>query len=132
MFYSDWDPADITCEHQLLFVQLKRMESPISITEICKQLRENRAIPDMALNFISALKMYIVLLSSTCEAERSSSTLQRLKTYLHSTNTQQRLNVLTILTTHCDETEVLHLNEVVTEFTSRSQIHQNKFRVQVQ
>ena len=37
--------------------------------EICKQLRENRAILDMTPNFISALKMYIVLPSSTCEAE---------------------------------------------------------------
>ena len=82
------------------------MECPISITEICKQLRENREILDMAPNFISALKTYLVLPSSTCEAERSFSTLRRLKTYLPSTITQQRLNHLTVLTTHRDETEV--------------------------
>ena len=34
-----------------------------------------------------------------------------------------------ILITHCDKTEALDLNKVVTEFVSRSQIHRNKFGV---
>ena len=77
VFYSDWNSADITREFQLLFARLKRMECPILIGEIFKQLRENWAILDIAPNFISALKTYIVLPSSTCEAERSFSTLRR-------------------------------------------------------
>ena len=63
----------------------------------------------MAPNFISALKTYIVLPSSTCEAERSCSTLQRLKTYLRLKITQQRLIDLTVLTTHRYQTEALDL-----------------------
>ena len=132
VFHGDWDSAGITRERQLLFAQLKRMECPISIAEICKHLRENWAILDMAPNFTSALKTYIVLPSSTYEAERSFSTLRRLKTYLRSTITQQRLNLITVLTTQRDKTEALDLNEVVTKFVSRSQIGQNKFGVQVQ
>ena len=108
------------------------MACPISIAEICRQLGENRAILDMAPNFISASKTYIVLTSSTCEVERPFSTLRRLKTCLRSTITQQRLNDLTVLTIHRDETEALDINEVVTEFVSRSQIRRNKFGVQVQ
>ena len=96
VFYGDWDSADITRERKLLFARLKRMECPISIAEICKQLRENRAILDMAPNFISAL------------------------------------NNLTVLTTHRDETEAPDLNELETEFVSRSQMRRNKFKVQVQ
>ena len=92
VFYGDWDSADITRERQLLFARLKRMECPISIAEICKQLTKNRAILDMSPNFISALKTCIALPSSTCKAERSFSTLRRRKTYLRSTITQQRLN----------------------------------------
>ena len=132
VFNCDWNSAHITRKRKLLFVRLKRMECPISITEICKQLRENWAILDVAPNFISALKAYIVLPISTCEAERSIFTLRKLKTYLPSTITQQRLNDLTALTTHRDKTEALDLNEVVTEFASRSQIRRNKFGVQVQ
>ena len=132
VLYGDWDSADITRERQLLFAWLKRMECPISIAEICKQLRENRAILNMAPNFISALKTDIILTSSTSKAERSFSTLRRLKTNLRSTIAQQRLNDLTVLTTHRDEMEALDLNEVVTEFVVRSQIRRNKFGVQVQ
>ena len=116
VFYGDRDYADITCEHQLLFARLKKMECHISIAEICKQLRKNRAILDMGPNFISALKTYIVLPSSTCDAERPFSTLQRLKTYLRLTITQQRLNDLTVLTTHRHEMEALDLYKVITEF----------------
>ena len=75
VFYGDWDYADITRKLQLSFARLKRTKCPISIAKICKQLRENWAILDMAPNFISALKTYIVLPSSTCEAERSFPTL---------------------------------------------------------
>ena len=75
-FYGGWDSADITCEGQLLFARLKRMECSILIAEICEQLRENRTILDMAPNFISASKKYIILPSSTCEAMRS---LQKVK-----------------------------------------------------
>ena len=86
----------------------------------------------MALNFVSTLKTYIVLPSFTCGTERSFSTLRRLKTYFRLTIAQQRLNDLTVLTTHRDETERLDLKEVVTEFISKSQIRRNKFGVQVQ
>ena len=44
VFYGDWDSVDVIRERQLLFAQLIRMECPISIAEICKQLRENQII----------------------------------------------------------------------------------------
>ena len=70
----------------------------------------------MAPNFMSALKTYIVLPSSTCKAERSFSTVQRLKTYLCLTITQQCLNNLTILTTYRNEMKALDLNVVIPKF----------------
>ena len=82
----------------------------------------------MAPNFVSAFKTYIVLPSSACEAERSFSTLRRLKTYLRSTaQTQQRLNNLAILNTHREHAEALDLAEAVNGFVSRSQTRRNKF-----
>ena len=81
----------------------------------------------MAPNFVSALKAYIVLLSSACETERSFSTLCRLKTYLRFTQTQQRSNSLAILNTHREHAEALDLAKAVNEFVSRSQTRRNKF-----
>ena len=126
-FYDDWNILDIVRERQLLFARLKRRDRPISVAEISEEMRENHALADMAPNFISALKTYIVLPSSACEAERSFSTLRRLKTYLRSTQTQQRLNDLAILSIHRDHAEALDLNEAVNEFVSRTQTRRNKF-----
>ena len=97
-FYGDWSHADIVRELQLLFARLRRQNCSISFAEISKELSQNSALVDMASSFVSALKTCIVLPSSACEAERSFSTLRRLKTYLRSTQTQQRLNNLAYLT----------------------------------
>ena len=90
----------------------------ISVAKISKELSQNSAVVDMAPSFVSALKTYIVLPSSACEAERSFSTLCRLKMYLQSTQTQQCLNNLAILNTHCEHAEALDLAEAVSEFVS--------------
>ena len=126
-FYGDWSYADIARERQLLFARLKRQNRSIAVAEISKELSQNSALVDMAPNFVSALKTYIVLPSTACEAEQSFSTLRRLKTYLQSTQTQQRLNDLAILNTHHEHAEALDLAEAVNEFVSRSQTRRNKF-----
>ena len=90
-------------------------------------MSQNSALVDMAPSFVSALKTYIVLPSSACEAERSFSTLRRLKTYLRSKQTQQCFNNLAILNTHHEHAEALDLAEAVNEFVSRSQTHRNIF-----
>ena len=126
-FYGDWSYADIARERQLLFARLRRQNRSIAVAEISKELSQNSALVDMAPNFVSALKTYIVLPSTGCEAEQSFSTLRRLKTYLQSTQTQQRLNDLAILNKHREHAEALDLAEAVNEFVSRSQTRRNKF-----
>ena len=41
VLYGDWDSAGITRERHLLFARLTRMECPISVAKICKQLKRN-------------------------------------------------------------------------------------------
>ena len=126
-FYGDWNSEEIVRERQLLFARLRRLDRSISVVEISEEMRQNRASADMAPNFISALKTYIVLPSSAFEAERSFSALRRLKTYLRSTQTQQRLNDLAILNVHRDHAEALDLAKANHEFVSRTQTRRNKF-----
>ena len=126
-FYEDWSHADIARECLLLFAQRRRQSRSISVAEISNELSQNSAVVDMTPSFVSALKTYIVLPSSACEAERSFSTLRRLKTYLQSMQTQQRLNNLAILNTHHEHAEALDLAEAVNEFVSRSKTRRNKF-----
>ena len=68
-FYGDWSHADITRERQLLFARLRRQNRSISVAEISNELSQNSALVDMTPNFVSALKTYIILPSSACEAE---------------------------------------------------------------
>ena len=126
-FYGDWSLADIARERQLLFARLRRQNRSISVAEISKELSQNSVLVDMAPNFVSTLKTYIVLPSSACEAERSFSTLRRLETYPRSTQTQKRLNNLAILNTHREHAQALDLDEAVNEFVSRSQTRRNQF-----
>jgi hypothetical protein len=64
------------------------------------------------------MKLFMVLPSSSCSAERSFSTLWRLKTYLRSTMTAERLNSVTVLHIHKELTADLNIDDLMTEFVS--------------
>ena len=59
--------------------------------------------------------------ASNAMSEHTFSALQRVKTYLHSTTRQDRLNLLMILHVHKDRTDALDLKEVANEFVSGSE-----------
>ena len=69
-FYDDWNSSKIVRECQLLFSRLRRLDRPIAVAEISEKMRQNHALADMAPNFISVLKTYIVFPGSACQAER--------------------------------------------------------------
>ena len=54
-------------------------------------------------------------------SERSFSTLRRIKTYLRSTMSQQRLNNLMLLAVHQSLTDKLDLIQVANEFVEQSE-----------
>ena len=62
------------------------------------------------------LKIYLTLPVSTASAERSFSCLRRLKTYLRSTMTQQRLNNMMLLHCHKARTDAIDLTVVARDF----------------
>lgn len=66
------------------------------------------------------LKLLTVLPSSTATAERSFSTLRRLKTYLRTTMSQERLNHLAILHVYKERCEDLDTIEILEEFVARN------------
>ena len=65
----------------------------------------------------TALVLYMILPSTSCEAERSFSMLRRLLNYLQSTMNQERLSSLAMLHSHRDVARaILPLEEVMAEF----------------
>lgn len=64
------------------------------------------------------LRLYLTIPVTTCTAERSFSALRRIKTYLRSTMTEERLNNILLLYAHKDETDHLDLTEIAHLFVS--------------
>ena len=73
------------------------------------------------------MKLFMVLPSCSCSAERSFSTLRRLKTYLRSTMTAERLNSVTVLHIHKERTADLNIDDLMTEFVSANDTRRAMF-----
>ena len=73
------------------------------------------------------MKLFMVLPSCSCSAERSFSTLRRLKTYLRSTMTAERLNSVTVLHIHKELTVDLNIDDLMTEFVSANDTRRAMF-----
>jgi len=63
-----------------------------------------------------ALRMFLCCPVSNCSAERSFSTLKRIKSYLRSTMDEDRLNSLAILSIESEITISLKYEDVINEF----------------
>ena len=63
------------------------------------------------------LTLILILPATNAVSERSASSLRRIKTYLHSTMSQQRLNNLMILHIHKEQTDSLDLTQCMKDFT---------------
>ena len=71
------------------------------------------------LNVVTlAFHILLVIPATNATSERSFSALRRIKSYLHSTMTQDHLNHLMLLYYHQDLTDLLHMKEVANEFIS--------------
>ena len=78
-----------------------------------------------------AMKLILIMPAANTTSERSFSTLRRIKTYLHSTMGQQRLNHLMVLHVHKDITDEIPLKEIADEFIGDSEHNTNIWKKQV-
>ncbi len=65
---------------------------------------------------LTAVKLLLVMPATNSTSERSFSALRRVKTYLRTTMTQQRLNNLMVLHVHKEFTESLNPMNIAQEF----------------
>ena len=88
-------------------------------------MRIPELLPELAKLFCVALTIPV----TTSTAERSFSTLRRLKTCLRSTMTQERLNHVAILHVHKSVCGELDLDAVANDFFGRCSVRQNTSHV---
>ncbi len=91
-----------------------------SVNTVCEVYNTCKFPKTMLCDVDRLLHVYLTVPLTSATAERTFSTLRRLKSYLRSTMTQQRLNHLVLLHTHHQRTDDLNLLEVAHDFVSRN------------
>ncbi|ESO01814.1 hypothetical protein HELRODRAFT_66203, partial [Helobdella robusta] len=86
--------------------------------DLCKWIRLND-LQCVYPNVDIALRMYTCAPATNCSAERSFSCLKRVKNYLRSTMSEERLNYFAILFIEKTILQDLDINFVIDEFARR-------------
>jgi hypothetical protein len=118
-------------EEDRLKIQLAMFKShcsPKSLHDAKIQMRT--MVPEVRMLFTQVeqlLRLLLVCPVSSCEAERSFSSLRRLKSWLRSTMSQQRLNSVAVCHTHQDYLDKMDLVNLAREFIDKSQTRKGLF-----
>ena len=89
-----------------------------SVRTIADILNKLPMMKQMFSEVDSLLHLYFTIPVTTCTAERSFSCLRRIKTYLRSSMTEERLNNVILLHVHKEEVDNLDLQEIASDFIS--------------
>lgn len=117
-YKDDLDDAFPTeCLHfSELLKELKHEKCTVS--NMLSQIR-SQSLEVVFPNVEIALRMFVAMAVTVCSAERSFSTLKRLKSYFRSTMEQDRLNSLAILTIENDLTTILDYDAIINNFAAQ-------------
>ncbi|CAF2675289.1 unnamed protein product [Rotaria sp. Silwood2] len=105
-------------------LNLKRITK---ISTICELLNTEPVGKNLFCEYRKLLLLYLTIPTTTAAAERSFSALNRIKTHLRCTMTQQRLNHVIIPHIHKEKSDLLDLNRICSEFISKNQNRKNFF-----
>jgi hypothetical protein len=118
---------DLTCEklkRQLAVLQHMFEGKTIThVGEITDELNNMGQASMLLSEVCQLLKLYFVLPATVATAERSFSALRRVKTYLRSTMTSERLNAAMVLHVNKELSDDINITEVMREFVVR---HDNR------
>ena len=103
-FFRSFDFNRLSLHRQMFFDQitLKNVKIKSTLQDVVNFLKANRNLADLMPEFMKLLRFLLTIPASSCTAERSFSTLRRLKNYLRSSMKSNRLNHLSVI--HSDLT----------------------------
>ena len=93
-----------------------KVKKVTTVRAIC-DMRNNTSISKVMFSEMDKLlKIYLTVPVTTATAERTFSTMRRIKTYLRSTMTQERLNHAMTLHIHKGQTDELNITDIAQQF----------------
>uniref|UniRef100_A0A2S2PFM3 Zinc finger MYM-type protein 1 n=1 Tax=Schizaphis graminum TaxID=13262 RepID=A0A2S2PFM3_SCHGA len=125
-FYGSDFNRDKLILHRDMFLDIAKSRD-VSIKSLQDALNfiKSDNLCDMLSEFSKLLQIMLIIPVSSCTAERSFSALRRLKTFLRSTMTQNRLNDIAIL--HVHRNEEVDIEKVANTFINKAKVRQNTF-----
>jgi hypothetical protein len=124
-FYgSDFNPSSLQCHLDTFSSNFptKMLPKNLALCDIVSYLGSLSHGQQMIIGEVMSLtKLILVMPATNATSERSFSSLRRIKTYLRSTMTQQRLNHLMLLHVHKEKTDSLQLVDVANTFVAESE-----------
>jgi hypothetical protein len=130
------------CAHFGDDLQLDKLSRQLGVlTDLCRgrgqritsinQLLDKFVDLGPAVNLLDAvntlLRLFFVLPASVASAERSFSAMRRMKTYLRSTMTSERLNSVMVLHVNKELTDALRVSDIMREFISFNDTRKDTF-----
>ena len=127
-FYgSDFDTLLLPTQLEI-FSQNFKADGKVTVSEIVTYFQNCSDGQLGLLSQVSKLvRLLLVMPASNAGSERSFSAVRRIKSYLRSTMSQQRLNHLMLLHVHKDRTNGLDLVDVANDFIFGSEHRKNLF-----
>lgn len=111
----------------LLSTTCSSIKKVTSIRTIIELFNSNSFSKSLLSQVDKLLRLYLTVPLTSSTAERSFSTLRRLKNYLRSTMTQERLNHVILLHTHKEITDNIDVKQIAIDFIGRNQRRMNFF-----
>lgn len=122
-------------------VNISRLDAQLVTYKVLMQGKDFRCFQDVLIalkdlqlhekllinEVIVVAKLIYVNPATSATGERSFSTARRIKTWLRSTMTQDRLNHLSVLNTHKERLDSLQLHDIANQFVALNENRHNKF-----
>ena len=124
--HNDMEPLALNYSLDFQLLSMESILAKRTLENIDKQMesvgdvfRELVRLKDAFPTLLKAIHIALTIAVSTAECERSFSALKRIKTYLRSTMTEQRLTDLAILSIEKELANDISLDDVVDLFAAR-------------
>ncbi|KYN00128.1 Zinc finger MYM-type protein 1 [Cyphomyrmex costatus] len=105
---------DIECRH--LAAHLKSLNiGKMSALKLCEKLHDEHFVI-LYPNVNIALRIYLCMMVTNCSGERTFSVLQRVKNHLRNSQTNERLNALSLLCIEAELNRDMDYNHIIDEF----------------
>ena len=128
VYKDDLSKLEFESQLPLLKALCKELTDSFSVHDAVHVLSELSAAERTAFSGVwTVMKLLLPLPATNATSEWSFSALRRIKTYLRSTMSQERLNNLMVLHVHKEQADRLELERVAHEFVSGREVRLRMF-----